>query len=67
MHVSRLRTYQKRVDEAIQAKKVDEATKAFHVLQPAVMQGVQRNILHVNKASRVLVRTWSRIKDLGSK
>ena len=61
---SRIRTYLKKVDEALEAGDKDIAQQALKVVQPELMRGVSKGIMHKNTASRKMSRLSSRVKAL---
>jgi small subunit ribosomal protein S20 len=61
---SRIRTYVKKVEMAIQAGQVAEAKEAFVAAQPEIMRGVTKGLIHRNTASRKVSRLNSRIKAM---
>ena len=63
---SRMRTYVRKVEEAIDAGDKKAAEEAFKLAQPEVMRAAQKHILHKNTASRRLSRLSARVKALGS-
>jgi small subunit ribosomal protein S20 len=62
--ISRIRTYIKQVETAIDAGKKDEAAKALKAAQPELARGVARGVLHKNTASRKLSRLSKRVASL---
>jgi small subunit ribosomal protein S20 len=62
---SRIRTYLRKVEEAIASGDKDAATNALRAAQPELMRGVTKGILHKNTASRKMSRLSSRVKSLG--
>ena len=63
---SRMRTFVRKVEEAIAAGDKAVADEAFKAAQPEVMRAAARGILHKNTASRKMSRLSSRIKALGA-
>ncbi|XWN32531.1 MAG: 30S ribosomal protein S20 [Devosia sp.] len=61
---SRMRTYVRRVEEAIRDGNRDAAQAALKDAQPEIMRAAQRGILHRNAASRKVSRLSSRVKAL---
>ena len=61
---SRIRTYLKKVDEALESGDKSIAQQALKVVQPELMRGVSKGILHKNTASRKMSRLSSRVKAL---
>jgi small subunit ribosomal protein S20 len=62
---SRIRTYLRKVEEAIAAGDPAVAAAALKEAQPELMRGVTRGILHKNTASRKVSRLSKRVKALG--
>ena len=62
--VSRIRTYLKRVELAIQAGDKESADQAFRAAQPEVHRGITKGVLHKNTAARKLSRLSQRIKTI---
>ena len=61
---SRIRTYLKKVDEALESGDKGIAQQALKVVQPELMRGVSKGIMHKNTASRKMSRLSSRVKAL---
>ena len=61
---SRMRTFLRKVEEAITAGDADAAKAALRNAQPEVMRAAQKGILHKNAASRKISRLSSRVKAL---
>ncbi len=61
---SRIRTFVKRVETAIESNDKEAAQAAFVAAEPEIMRGVSRGILHRNTASRKVSRLAARIKSL---
>ena len=61
---SRIRTYVKRVETAIESNDKEAAKTAFVAAEPEIMRGVTRGVLHRNTASRKVSRLAARIKSL---
>ncbi len=62
---SRIRTFLRRVEEAIASGDKDAATTALRQAQPELMRGVTKGVYHQNTASRKMSRLSSRVKALG--
>jgi ribosomal protein S20 len=62
--VSRIRTFVKKVESAIQSGNKAEAAEAFKAAQPEMMRGASKGVLHKNTVSRKLSRLSARIKAL---
>jgi len=62
---SRIRTFIRKVEEAIASGNKDAAATALRVAQPELMRGVSKGVFHKNTASRKISRLASRVKALG--
>ena len=62
---SRVRTFLRRVEEAIASGDQEAAQIALRAAQPELMRGVTKGILHKNTASRKISRLSSRVKAIG--
>ncbi|WP_171233632.1 30S ribosomal protein S20 [Ruegeria sp. HKCCA4812] len=62
---SRIRTYLRKVEEAIASGDKDAATAALRAAQPELMRGVTKGVFHKNTAARRMSRLSSRVKALG--
>jgi len=65
MRRSRIRTYLRKVEEAIASGDKDAAASALREAQPELMRGVTKGVFHKNTASRKMSRLASRVKSLG--
>jgi small subunit ribosomal protein S20 len=63
--VSRIRTFIKAVESAIDAGKKDDAAAALKKAQPEMARGVARGVMHKNTASRKFSRLTKRVAALG--
>jgi small subunit ribosomal protein S20 len=61
---SRIRTYLRKVEEAIESGDKDAATAALRAAQPELMRGVSKGLYHKNTASRKMSRMSSRVKAI---
>jgi small subunit ribosomal protein S20 len=61
---SRVRTYVRKVEEAIASGDQGAAATALQSAQPEIMRGAQKGIMHKNTASRKLSRLSARIRAL---
>jgi small subunit ribosomal protein S20 len=61
---SRMRTFIRKVEEAIAAGNPAEAAEALRLAQPEIMRSVSKGILHENTASRKISRLAGRVKAL---
>ncbi len=62
---SRIRTYIRKVEEAIASGNQEVAAAALREAQPEIMRGVTKGVLHKNTASRKMSRLSARVKALG--
>lgn len=62
---SRIRTFVRKVEEAISRGEKDQALEALRAAQPEVMRGATKGVLHRNTASRKISRLHRRIAALG--
>ena len=62
---SRIRTFLRKVEEAIASGDQDAAKAALLAAQPELMRGVTKGVFHKNTASRKMSRLASRVKALG--
>ena len=62
--VSRIRTFLKKVELAIQSGDGDSARRAFRDAQPEIHRGVTKGVLHRNTAARKLSRLSQRVKAI---
>ena len=63
---SRIRTFLRRVEEALAKGDAAAATEALKTAQPELMRGVTKGVYHKNTASRKISRLSSRLKALGN-
>ena len=61
---SRMRTFVRKVEEAIESGNKEEAASALRTAQSEVMRTVKHGILHKNAASRKISRLHARVKAL---
>ena len=62
--LGRVRTYIKKVEQAIAAGDSDSAKEALKVAQPIIMRGAQKGVIHRNTASRKISRLATQVKAL---
>ena len=62
---SRIRTFIRKVEEAIASGDKEAATAALRAAQPELMRGVTKGIFHKNTAARKMSRLSARVKVLG--
>ena len=63
---SRIRTYIRKVEEAIASGNADAAALALKTAQPELMRGVTKGVVHKNTASRKVSRLAARVKALSA-
>lgn len=63
---SRVRSYLRKVEEAIASGDQSAASEALKVAQPEIMRAVTKGVLHRNTASRKVSRLSARVKALGA-
>ena len=61
---SRIRTFLRKLEEAITGGDVKLAAVALKEVQPELMRGVTKGIMHKNTASRKMSRLSARVKAL---
>jgi small subunit ribosomal protein S20 len=62
---SRIRTYLRKVEEAIASGDQEAAAAALRIAQPELMRGVTKGVFHKNTAARKISRFAARVKALG--
>ncbi|MFN3725318.1 MAG: 30S ribosomal protein S20 [Allosphingosinicella sp.] len=63
--VSRIRTFIKQVESALEAGDKDTARTALQRVQPELARGVAKGVVHKNTAARKLSRLTKRLVALG--
>ncbi len=63
---SRMRTFVRKVEEAIAAGDKDAAGVALKAAEPEIMRAAQKGVLHKNTASRKVSRLTQRLAKLGA-
>lgn len=61
---SRVRTFLRKVEEAIESGDKEAAQAALRAAQPELMRGVSRGIFHKNTIARKMSRLSSRVKAI---
>ncbi len=61
---SRIRTYLRKVEEAIASGDQTAAAAALKAAQPELMRGVTKGVFHKNTAARKMSRLSSRVKAM---
>ena len=64
--LSRIRTFIKKVEGAIESRDPEAASAALRAAQPEIHRGVSHGVLHRNTADRKLSRLARRVKALST-
>lgn len=62
--ISRIRTFLRRVEEAVASGDKELAQAALRAAQPELMRGVTKGVLHKNTAARDISRLTKRVNAL---
>lgn len=62
--ISRIRTFVKKVETAIESGDKSAAAEALKAAQPEMMRGTSKGVLHANTVARKISRLSARIKAL---
>ncbi|MGB8811935.1 MAG: 30S ribosomal protein S20 [Paracoccaceae bacterium] len=63
---SRIRTYLRKVEEALASGNQEAATAALRTAQPEMARGITKGVLHKNTVARKMSRLSSRVKALAT-
>jgi small subunit ribosomal protein S20 len=63
---SRIRTFVRKVEEAVASGDKTAAVTALKAAEPEIMRGVTKGVLHKNTASRKVSRLAARVKGVGA-
>ncbi len=63
---SRIRTFLRKVEEAIASGDAKAAQEALRAAQPELMRGVTKGVVHKNTAARKISRLSARVKALSA-
>ena len=63
---SRIRTFVRKVEEAVASGDKNAAVTALKAAEPEIMRGVTAGVLHKNTASRKVSRLAARVKAVGA-
>ena len=63
---SRMRTYLRKVEEAIASGNQAAANEALRAAEPEIMRAAQKGVAHKNTASRKVSRLAARVKALAA-
>lgn len=61
---SRIRTFLRKVEEAIESGDKTAAVAALRAVQPELMRGVTKGVMHKNTAARKMSRLSARVKAI---
>ncbi len=64
---NRIRSFIRKVDDAIKAGDQPQAREAFKALEPEIMRGVTKKVFKLNTAARKLTRMSAAIKKIAAK
>lgn len=64
--LSRIRTYVKKVELAIQGGDASAASEALKAAQPELQRGVSKGVLHRNTVARKISRLNKRVRSLSA-
>ncbi len=63
---SRIRTFLRKVEEALSSGNQDAAASALKLAQPELARGITKGVLHKNTVARKMSRLTSRVKALSA-
>ncbi|MEP9369159.1 30S ribosomal protein S20 [Xanthobacter sp. VNH20] len=63
---SRVRTFLRKLEDALASGDATAATAAFKVAEPEIMRAVTKGVLHKNTASRKVSRLAARVSKLSA-
>lgn len=63
---SRIRTFLRKVEEALAAGNQENAAVALKNVQPELARGITKGVMHKNTVARKMSRLASRVKALGA-
>jgi small subunit ribosomal protein S20 len=61
---SRVRTFIRRVNDAVAAGDAESAREELRNAEPEIMRGAQKGVMHKNVASRTISRLSARVRKL---
>ena len=64
--ISRVRTFVKKVETAIESGDQDAARSALKAAEPEIMRGATKGVLHKNTAARKVSRLARRVKRMSA-
>jgi small subunit ribosomal protein S20 len=63
---SRIRSYTRKVEEAIASGDKNAASAALKAAEPEIMRGVSKGVIHKNTGARKVSRLTKRVSKLGA-
>jgi small subunit ribosomal protein S20 len=63
---SRMRSFLRKVEEAISAGDRDQAVQALGAAEPEIMRAAQKGVIHTNTAARKVSRLAQRVRAMSS-
>jgi small subunit ribosomal protein S20 len=63
---SRIRTFLRKVEEALASGNQDAAASALKLAQPELARGITKGVLHKNTVARKMSRLTSRVRGLAA-
>jgi small subunit ribosomal protein S20 len=63
---SRIRTFLRKVEEALASGNQDAASAALKLAQPELARGITKGVMHKNTVARKMSRLSSRVKGLSA-
>jgi len=63
---SRIRTFLRKVEEALASGNAQAATEALRAAQPEMARGITKGVLHKNTVARKMSRLTARIKAIAA-
>lgn len=63
---TRIRTFIRKVEEAIASGDKDQAAAALKAAEPEIMRAASKGVVHKNTASRKVSRLTARVKTVGA-
>ena len=64
--ISRVRTFIRKVEDAIESGNYEQARLAFNDAEPELRRGVSKGVIKLNTASRKISRLSRRVKSLSA-
>ena len=64
--MSRIKTFVRKVEDALAKGDIDTARTAFAEAEPEIRRGITKGVLHLNTASRKISRLSRRVKSLAA-